>query len=99
MEKLYSFLYGSQGVAVHEGASSIEPGQPTAVSGTDQGWQVLATVVEVPEIAGTFMEVETLVEEDGLSGALASLAALLSTLGEHDRTDEKYTDAVSAARR
>lgn len=61
---------------------------------------ILATVVEVPEIDGTFMEVETMVHaQDRLSPALGVLRSLLADLGELDLTDEKYTDAVASARR
>ena len=63
------------------------------------GRHTLATVVEVSEIDGIFLEVESVVEPADLKPALDSLSSLLSSLGETDRTDEKYSDAVAAARR
>lgn len=65
------------------------------------GRRMLATLVRVPEIEGTFLEVETLVKDDELSCALADVRAVLDGLGltERDLTTELYTDAVAAARR
>ena len=63
-----------------------------------EGRQVLATIVQVPEVDGTFMEVEMMVEEKDLAAALGSLHSLLADLRECDLTDEKYTDAVATAR-
>ncbi|MEU0845802.1 class IV adenylate cyclase [Streptomyces sp. NPDC005962] len=66
-----------------------------------RGRHVLATLVQVPEIEGTFLEVETLVQEDReLSAALADVRSIISELGipESDLTTELYTDAVSAHR-
>ncbi len=64
------------------------------------GREFLATVVRVPEIDGTFLEVETMAEEGGVDGALAAVRAVLADLGvaETDLTNELYTDAVRAAR-
>lgn len=65
------------------------------------GRQLLATLVRVPEIDGTFIELETLAKtEDDLETALAVVRAVLQRLGveESDITTELYTDAVAAAR-
>lgn len=66
----------------------------------DQDRDLLATVVTVPEIDGTFIELETIVQtEDDLPAALAAVRAVLADLGIHDAdiTGELYTDAVAAA--
>jgi adenylate cyclase, class 2 len=65
------------------------------------GRQMLATVVEVPELDGTFIEVETMAHDDDTDAALADVRALLKELGivEDDLTSEQYTDAVLKARR
>ncbi|MEV8096233.1 class IV adenylate cyclase [Kitasatospora sp. NPDC085879] len=65
------------------------------------GRELLATLVEVPELAGVFLEVETVCGEEDLAGALAAVRAVLAELGvpPADLTDEAYTDAVAAARR
>lgn len=67
---------------------------------THGGYAVLATVVQVPEIDGVFIEVETLVEQDELTPALASLRGLLDDIGigEDELTTDTYTGAVRAAR-
>jgi adenylate cyclase class 2 len=66
------------------------------------GRQLLATLVRVPELDGTFLEIETLVQEEtDLTAALDDIRAVLAELGiapEH-LTRERYTDAVAAARR
>ncbi|BBC34458.1 hypothetical protein SGFS_057520 [Streptomyces graminofaciens] len=65
------------------------------------GRPVHATLVRVPELDGTFLEVETLVlEESALPAALDDLRALLTDLGidARDVTRELYTEAVAAAR-
>lgn len=61
---------------------------------------MLATVVQVPEVDGTFVEVETIVDEPDLSPALAAVRAVLADLGidPEDQTTETYTDAVKASR-
>ena len=61
---------------------------------------MLATMVTVPEIDGTFVELETLAEEGGLAAALGDVRAVLGELGvgEDDLTTEQYTDAVMRAR-
>ncbi|MFE2044294.1 class IV adenylate cyclase [Streptomyces sp. NPDC059477] len=62
--------------------------------------RMLATFVRVPEIDGTFLEVETLVDESGVTAALADVRAVLVELGigQDDLTRETYTDAVIAQR-
>lgn len=66
-----------------------------------RGRQLLATLVRVPEIDGTFLEVETLVDEDEVPAALDDIRAVLAELGigPEDFTRELYTDAVAAQRR
>jgi len=68
---------------------------------TAHGRDLLATVVTVPEIDGTFLEVETLAGETELAGALTDVRAVLHDLGipDEDLTTEQYTDAVLRARR
>ena len=66
----------------------------------EQGRDLLATVVTVPEIDGTFIEVETIIPaEDELAAALEILRSVLADLGIHeaDLTNELYTDAVAEA--
>ncbi|MFI8829026.1 class IV adenylate cyclase [Streptomyces sp. NPDC053431] len=65
-----------------------------------RGRQMLATLVRVPEIDGTFIEVETLVDGDQVLTALDDIRAVLIELGiaEEDLTRELYTDAVRARR-
>jgi adenylate cyclase class 2 len=67
---------------------------------TPAGRPVLATVVTVPEIEGTFLEVETMVNEPDVPAALDDLRAVLLDLeiGPDALTTELYTDAVAAAR-
>ncbi|MFE5868304.1 class IV adenylate cyclase [Streptomyces roseifaciens] len=64
------------------------------------GRPMLATVVTVPEIEGSFIELETQVEEHGLRGALDDIRSVLLELGiqDGDLTTELYTDAVRARR-
>ncbi|MEU5978763.1 class IV adenylate cyclase [Streptomyces sp. NPDC047315] len=64
------------------------------------GRHMLATLVRVPEIEGTFLEVETLAEESDVAAALADVRAVLTSLGiaESDLTRELYTDAVRERR-
>jgi adenylate cyclase class 2 len=64
------------------------------------GRRMLATLVRVPEIDGTFLEVETLVEEDEVNVALDGIRAVLAELGigPQDLTRETYTAAVAAQR-
>jgi adenylate cyclase, class 2 len=67
---------------------------------TDDGRDFTATVADVPEIDGTFIEVETLAAENDLDGALAAVRQVLARLGvgEEQLTTERYLDAVRAAR-
>ncbi|CBG71951.1 putative adenylate cyclase [Streptomyces scabiei 87.22] len=65
------------------------------------GRRMLATLVRVPELDGTFLEVESLVrEEDEVAGALDGIRAVLRDLGiaPGDLTRESYTAAVAAVR-
>ncbi|MFF7394477.1 class IV adenylate cyclase [Streptomyces scabiei] len=64
------------------------------------GRPMLATLVRVPELDGTFLEIETLVEEAEVGAALDDLRAVLEELGvsPEDLTRELYTEAVAAAR-
>ncbi|SBT91394.1 adenylate cyclase, class 2 [Streptomyces sp. DI166] len=65
-----------------------------------RGRRMLATLVRVPEIDGTFLEVETLVAEEELAAALEDVRAVLGELGigAGDLTRETYTGAVAARR-
>ncbi|MGI5128109.1 class IV adenylate cyclase [Pseudonocardia sp. CA-107938] len=67
---------------------------------THAGRDMLATVVRVPEIDGTFVEIETIVDERDVAGALDDVRAVLTELGidRGDETTETYTGAVRAAR-
>jgi adenylate cyclase, class 2 len=67
---------------------------------TAKGRDMLATVVTVPEIDGTFIELETVVPESETSAALDDVRAVLGELGvaDEDLTTEQYTDAVIRAR-
>ncbi|MGW2253424.1 class IV adenylate cyclase [Kitasatospora sp. NPDC001660] len=65
------------------------------------GRRLLATLVRVPELDATFIEVETAAAtESDLGPALAVVRAVLTDLGigEDDLTTESYTDAVAAVR-
>ncbi|MGI9002043.1 MAG: class IV adenylate cyclase [Pseudonocardia sp.] len=62
---------------------------------------LLATLVQVPELAGTYLEIESIVTSDAeIAPALETIRAVFSELGiEHgDETTETYTEAVSAIR-
>jgi adenylate cyclase, class 2 len=65
-----------------------------------RGRELLATLVTVPEIDGTFIELETMAEEPDLPAALLDLHAIIGELGirDEDLTTEQYTDAVMRAR-
>jgi len=67
---------------------------------TAKGRDMLATVVTVPEIDGTFLELETPTGQDDLAAALGDVRAVLGELGigEDDLITEQYTDAVMRAR-
>ncbi|GAA1979036.1 hypothetical protein GCM10009799_00230 [Nocardiopsis rhodophaea] len=60
-----------------------------------------ATLVTVPELDGTFLEVETIVGDDELQDGLATVRRVLGDLGigDADLTTEQYTEAVMAIRR
>ncbi|WP_030682733.1 class IV adenylate cyclase [Streptomyces sp. NRRL B-1347] len=64
------------------------------------GRQMLATLVRVPEIDGTFLEVETLVDEADVAAALEDIRATLADFGisPEDLTKETYTGAVAERR-
>ncbi|EGX55320.1 adenylate cyclase [Streptomyces zinciresistens K42] len=66
-----------------------------------RGRQMLATLVRVPEIDGTYLEVETLVDEQDLAAAMDDIRAVLAELGivPEDLTRETYTGVVAAQRR
>ncbi len=67
----------------------------------DGGRRMLATLVRVPEIDGTFLELETLVQEESeVPAALEAVRDVLHRLGieDDDLTTELYTEAVAAAR-
>ncbi|MEU6869030.1 class IV adenylate cyclase [Streptomyces sp. NPDC046876] len=66
-----------------------------------RGRQMLATLVRVPELEGTFLELETLVEEKDVATALVDVRTVLAELGigTEDLTRELYTAAVKARRR
>ncbi|MFE3555911.1 class IV adenylate cyclase [Streptomyces sp. NPDC059193] len=65
-----------------------------------RGRQMLATLVRVPELDGTFLELETLAEEKDVTGALDDIREVLAELGigADDLTREQYTAAVKAHR-
>lgn len=64
------------------------------------GREFLATVVTVPEIDGTFIEVETQSPEEEMGAALDAVRSLLADLGvkRDEWSTEAYTDAVRAGR-
>jgi adenylate cyclase class 2 len=65
---------------------------------TARGRDMLATMAHVPEIAGTFLELEALAEEHELDAALADIRSTLDDLGisATDLTTDTYTAAVRA---
>jgi adenylate cyclase, class 2 len=65
-----------------------------------EGRDLLATVVTVPELDGTFLELETIADPQDTEAALAAVRAELLRLGivDDDLTTEQYTDAVLAKR-
>lgn len=68
---------------------------------TEAGRQMLATVVQVPELPGqTFIELETLAEAHDVPAALEAVRAVLDELGvgASDLTTDTYTDAVATHR-
>lgn len=65
------------------------------------GLRLFASVVQVPELGDTFVEVETLVaDRDRVAAALEVVRAVLADLGiaREAFTNESYTDAVAARR-
>ena len=54
----------------------------------------------VPELDGTFIELETMTDPGDVDAALADIRAVLLQLGidDSDFTTEQYTDAVQASR-
>lgn len=68
---------------------------------TGRGREMLASVVTVPELRGTFVEIETSALEHELAAALDDVRAMLAVLGigADDLTTETYTGAVMRARR
>lgn len=64
------------------------------------GRDVVATVVTVPELDDTFIEVETVCDPSDLDAAIEIVRQVLSDLevDEAEITDELYTDAVRSAR-
>jgi len=67
-----------------------------------QGQRVQATLVRVPELAGTFLEIETLIGNRGEVGAaLDVIRRILGDLGitEAELTTKLYTDMVAEHRR
>ncbi|ATL71762.1 class IV adenylate cyclase [Nocardia terpenica] len=69
---------------------------------TAAGRDMLATIVTIPEIDGTFLELETHIDTtDDLDNALADLRIVLAAVGvsPDQLTTELYTDAVAASRR
>jgi adenylate cyclase, class 2 len=69
---------------------------------TARGWDMLATVVTVPELAGkTFIELETAAHPDDVTAALRAIQLVLGELGitAGEYTTEAYTDAMAAQRR
>jgi adenylate cyclase class 2 len=67
---------------------------------TALGRDMLATVVTVPEIDGTFIELETMADNTDVDAALSDIRTVLGDLGivNDDLTTEQYTDAVLRAR-
>jgi adenylate cyclase class 2 len=65
-----------------------------------RGRDMLATMVTVSEIDGSFIELETMADEGDLQAALGDVRAVLSELGvmEDDLTTDTYTGAVMRAR-
>ncbi|MEU7863085.1 class IV adenylate cyclase [Nonomuraea sp. NPDC049141] len=68
---------------------------------TTSGRRLLATLVTIPDLDGTFLEIETLTDDlEDLPAALAVVRAEMLDLGveEHDFTTELYTEAVARSR-
>ncbi len=68
---------------------------------TAHGRTMQATLVTVPELDGTFLEVETIADdEDDVGTALSAVRSVLAELGvrDDDVTTEQYTEAVMTRR-
>ncbi len=68
---------------------------------TAAGRPLLATLVSVPELEETFLEIETIVDTDAeIDPALEAIRHVLGALGidRNDETIEAYTQAVAARR-
>lgn len=67
---------------------------------TVDGREFLATVVRVPDVDGTWLEMETMAEHDDVGTALAAVRLLMIEVGVDDDqlTTELYTDVVREAR-
>ncbi len=66
-----------------------------------EGRSMLATLVTVPELDGTFLEIETMADDpDQVPAALKAVRATMLDLGivDEDFTTELYTDAVRQQR-
>lgn len=66
-----------------------------------RGRTMLATLAYLPELDGTFLELETLIRDDAdVHAALDDVRAVLHDLGikDADLTRQRYTEAVSAQR-
>lgn len=64
-------------------------------------WDMLATVVTIPELGGqTFIEVETMADQNTLPAALDAIRTELETLGvtDTDAVTDSYTNLVAQAR-
>lgn len=61
-----------------------------------QDQDMLATVITVPELDGTFLELETMTSPDDIQADLADIQTVLLRLGiaDEDLTTEQYTEAV-----
>lgn len=68
---------------------------------SDRGRDLLATLVTVPELEGTYLELETQVSDKAeMDAALGDLRSILHEIGVSDGelTTELYTDAVAKKR-
>lgn len=67
---------------------------------TAEDREILATLVEVAEIDGTYLEVETLAPHNEVDACLSTIRTVLAKLGisDGDLTTQTYTGAVAAAR-
>ncbi|MGQ0778635.1 MAG: class IV adenylate cyclase [Pseudonocardiales bacterium] len=68
---------------------------------TAAGRPLLASLVSVPELEETFLEIETIVDTDAeVDPALETIRQVFSALGidRHDETIEAYTEVVAAHR-